>query len=502
MRRLQPIGGMEPLHSLKLVVLAMFAMTLIVAAADAQGWGSRLRRLSGLTQDSSAQNAPASPPSAPSQSEPTFARSPLAPEPSVSIPAATSPAGDLSQGGDEGGWSFGSRIKSAATAAREALTIKPREVPAPDPVRLDSRPPDNVKAPVFVSAARVYEMQGRLEEAREYYEKALAAEPKHLQAQVGLARLEHREGDLVSATERYQEALRSHPGHPVALNDLGLCYARRGMLQQARQAMEKAVGKEPNSKLYRNNLALVLVEMKQPEEAMRQLQEVHGKGVAHYNMAVLLRERGHHDAAAEHLQAALRIDPRMEPARAMLAQLNPASGVDRRGRLGAPQIEGRRGDDPRRPGRGPAPVVEQQPPHRQQPVSHRQPQSANPPADVGPVRVRFENGDPSDFRRGPGGAASGAPHNAGERAAPQSQYPWGGGSRPALQRNSNPAGSAAPGRAGAGDRQHYETPRGERRPAAPQPAPGPGNLPDYMRRDAPQPRSAAPASGSRWSRPR
>ena len=390
-------------------------------------------------------------------------------------------------------------------STREALTIKPRESAYPDPIRL-STPTKDLEAPVFVSAARVYESQGKLREARDYYQKALGHDAKNLDALVGLARLKHREGDLVAATEMYQRALRAHPNNPVVLNDLGLCYARREMLQQAQQSIEQAIKQEPTSKLYRNNLALVLVEMNRPEQALSQLREVHGEAVAHYNLAYLMREKGQHDAAADHLRAALQADPRMEPARVMLAQLNPPTvpSFDRgapqgpqqgQGWLGAPQIE----RQPQAPN-GP-PVVQQQPQpnnhqYRQLPVSHRQeesygtPQSnatqypganyAGPnqspinhrqPANVGPVHVRFENGEPSDYRNGVGGAGTGNP-------APQYRPVYSPGDPSGVQQ------------------QPYDSQYRE--------APLPDAAPDYLNQNRPQqPVAPQPSGGggSRWTTP-
>ncbi|MCA9269124.1 MAG: tetratricopeptide repeat protein [Planctomycetales bacterium] len=280
---------------------------------------------------------PASPPAAPQTSQLTFPASPLAPQPSVTIPAATSPAGRV----EPSGWRFGQRISGFASNAREALTIKPREIPAADPVRLggDTR---EVQAPVLVSSARVFEGQGRNERAKEQYEKALAADPKNLDALVGLARLEHRDGDLAAATQRYLTALKLHPDHPVVLNDLGLCYARRGMLQQAEQSMSKAVAAQPTSKLYRNNMALVLVELNRNDEALAHLAAVHPVPVAHYNLAYMLSEKGRQAEAAAHLKAALAADPQMESARQLLARVAPQAApaeMSPAPRLGMPQIE-------------------------------------------------------------------------------------------------------------------------------------------------------------------
>ena len=544
---------MRQVYQNKSFVMLIMVGIVVSSALESQaaGFGSRLKSLSwfGGDSESSAGSSPtptvsatphsASPRVASRQSQPIFETKPLAPRPSVTMPAPTSPTGSLPpapRNDEEGG--FGSRIWSAVSSTREALTIKPRESSSPDPVRLNNRV-EGAEVPVFISAARVYETQGRLREAGEYYNKALAKDPENLDAQVGLARLKHREGNLVAATELYQRALRAHPNNPVVLNDLGLCYARRDMYQQARQSIEKAVEQDPSSKLYRNNLSLVLVEMGREDEAFVHLSHVHGEAVAHYNLAFLLKEKGRHDEAAEHLQTALQLSPRMEPARAMLAQLNPAPATNNAAqnnaapnqqmqspyntRLGQPLVQQQPAVSPYGaqgvPNQGvanqgspnqAAPVVQRSPygsqpqyqPQQSLPVSHRQSGAAPPtnqngwqqqpgtiygspnvntqngntrngPANVGSVNVRFDNGEPSDYRRGPTGTS-----------ASQASPAYGANYSREYQQ---PSGSTSSG-------QSYDTNY--------QNAPMPDAAPDYLRGgNSSQNSSGAGAAGTYPSQP-
>ncbi len=488
----------------KLVALAMSGVILCCAVADAQnsGWGSRIKNLSWFKKDAPSSSS-RTPHTAPTSSQTTFAPSPLAPQPSVTMPAPTSPAGSTPRVA-RNTTPFGSRIWSAATSAGEAMRIKPREVAAPDPVRLDNKPTVGMESGVFVSAARVYEMQGKYPQAREHYEKALAAQPDHLDALVGLARLKHREGDLVAATDMYQRALRKHPNNALVLNDLGLCYARRDMLQQAEQSIGRAVKIDPDSKLYRNNMALVLVEMGQRDAALQQLMSVHSQAISHYNLAYLLKAKGMNDEAAKELNVALQVDPSLQPARAMLAQLNPAPQFqqpqyqqpqyqppqrqplpDGRGRLGAPQLT----NQPQYPQRSPAPVVTRPPSRSEYPVSHRHGFDSTPPAAVGEVDMRFNGGSAADYRRGPGGNS-----DASTGSNPSTSSPWSQGTNYGSPQSYNPDGYRNPALNGS-------TSGGASRNLA---APSPGQMPDYMRGDGsstnPAPAYSAPANGgSRWT---
>lgn len=146
-------------------------------------------------------------------------------------------------------------------------------------------------------------------------------DPKHLDALLGAARLEDREGRLDVAQMLYERAAKAHPQSATSQNDLALCYARRGDLPTAARVLDQAVRLEPRKALYRNNSAKVLVEMNQVKPAMDHLMAVHTPAVANYNMAVMLNDRGRSAEAVPFLSQAILLDPSMQPAHEMLAQL-------------------------------------------------------------------------------------------------------------------------------------------------------------------------------------
>ncbi|MBS0210742.1 MAG: tetratricopeptide repeat protein [Planctomycetes bacterium] len=187
--------------------------------------------------------------------------------------------------------------------------------------------PANASAETYVIAARMQERKGNLDDAIIKYQKALEIEPKHLSAQVGLARLYDRQGKFDEAVKIYHQALCNVPSEAGTWNDLGLCEARRGNLEDSAKALRKATDLQPDRVLYRNNLAKVLVELNRAPEAVAQLQAVHGKAVAHYNIGYLLQERGQSAAALQEFQQAVAADPNMEQAAQWVAQLSGASAA-------------------------------------------------------------------------------------------------------------------------------------------------------------------------------
>jgi tetratricopeptide (TPR) repeat protein len=210
--------------------------------------------------------------------------------------------------------------KKSTSAISSAFTW-PTKTTTDDPTSLDSKPKE-VSPEVYIAAGRMYETQGKFNEALQQYERALKASPGDLAALVSIARLHDRRGDFPKAIEAYQRAAKIHPKSGLVQNDLGLCYARQKDMNNAIAALSRACEFSPKNPKYRNNLATVLVENGQTDEALRQLRILNPEGVAHYNLAYMLTARGQKEQATHHLQLALGADPSLHAARELLAQLN------------------------------------------------------------------------------------------------------------------------------------------------------------------------------------
>jgi tetratricopeptide (TPR) repeat protein len=176
-------------------------------------------------------------------------------------------------------------------------------------------------ADFFVSLARVHEQTGSYDRAIEQYNKALAIDPDFAPALVGYAHVLDRQGQKVKATEYYVRAFKAHPEDASVANDLGLCFARQGKFDQAIEYLDKAVKLQPDRELYRNNIATVLVEVGRVDQAVKQIAAVYGDPIAHYNVGVLLTQRGKQQAAVEQFTAAVQQDPGLTEARDWLDQL-------------------------------------------------------------------------------------------------------------------------------------------------------------------------------------
>lgn len=213
-------------------------------------------------------------------------------------------------------------FKSLAPKKNTHSTAKvPQEI---DPISLGFKSGPTTPA-LYVSMAQMSDHGGNPAHARSMYQKALSLDAKNLDASLGLARLEDREGNLQVALQHYQQAVNNHPQEARAYNDLGLCHARCGQMQSSLQCLDQAVRLRPDKALYRNNIAKVLIEANQFDGALAHLAAVNEPAVAHYNMAVLLEERGRVGEALPYLQQALAMQPQFPEATTLLANITGSS---------------------------------------------------------------------------------------------------------------------------------------------------------------------------------
>lgn len=216
------------------------------------------------------------------------------------------------------------KFKSSAAAVADALTIKPKVIPADDPTKLDSNL-GRVTPEILIRTATMSESAGNLAAAAENLEKAREMAPQDPIVLVSCARFYLRQGDSERAMGLYQEARVAGPDRAIVWNDLGLCHVERGEWPQAQAALQRAVALQPREPRYRTNLANVLIDLGRPELAVEQLRAVRPEAVAWYQVGAGLVERGDNPRAAEFLTIAVQRDSNLAPARELLAQLEPTA---------------------------------------------------------------------------------------------------------------------------------------------------------------------------------
>lgn len=148
--------------------------------------------------------------------------------------------------------------------------------------------PDNARAHVGIGQLRM--LEGDMAGAREHFERALAADARDADAHFHYARLIASEDEELARTH-YERALALNPRDPMYYTNLGNLYARRGDVPRAVNLYERALELDPT------------------------------RALVHLNMASALLVGGDRAAAMRHVRQALHMDPNLEPARALLQEL-------------------------------------------------------------------------------------------------------------------------------------------------------------------------------------
>jgi Tfp pilus assembly protein PilF len=177
---------------------------------------------------------------------------------------------------------------------------------------------------------RALYLQGRLREAAEHLERALALEPQFAEAHNNLGAVLLEEGRLDAAGERFARALEIDPAYAEAYDNLGLVRFRQGRLAEAAEHLEKAVALAPGYARGHYDLGTVRLNQGRPADAAAALEAAlrlrpdHAE--AHNNLGVALLELGQPKEAAARFEAALALKPDHATARAGLARARSQSG--------------------------------------------------------------------------------------------------------------------------------------------------------------------------------
>ncbi len=138
----------------------------------------------------------------------------------------------------------------------------------------------------FAIATAIAKNPTRVEQAKEFYGRALDAAPEFPAAQVGLATLLTRTGHAEDAIPYYEAALTSWPDYAEAHNNLGVALQAVGRPKDAAEAFEQALRLRPDDADARRGLAETL-----------------------NNLGATLATEGHMAEAIAHFERALQLNP-------------------------------------------------------------------------------------------------------------------------------------------------------------------------------------------------
>jgi tetratricopeptide (TPR) repeat protein len=138
---------------------------------------------------------------------------------------------------------------------------------------------DTVHASPFSSIAHndlgnQFRLQGREDEARTEFQKAVDIDPDYFKAQNNLANILFQLGHGAEAIGHYQKALEINPAFVEAMVNLGIVLSKQGKLDEAIVQYQKALEIRPDNVNARNNLAIALWQKGRLGEAVAQFEEV------------------------------------------------------------------------------------------------------------------------------------------------------------------------------------------------------------------------------------
>ncbi len=173
--------------------------------------------------------------------------------------------------------------------------------------------------------------RGEWTEALLCFQRALYADPLHLEARSGVGLVHLNRGDIEQARRAFESILKTHPDEPVALLNLGNVAIMSGRLQEAHNLLEKAHhATAPRIRAHASfNLGLVELALDKHEQAVRSFREasrladhldtpVDAAGL-HFRIGSNLAASHRHDAALTFFRKSVKCVPDFAQGRLYLA---------------------------------------------------------------------------------------------------------------------------------------------------------------------------------------
>lgn len=169
------------------------------------------------------------------------------------------------------------------------------------------------------------EQLGQQAEARESYNKVLSAQPKNVDAMLGLARIDQAAGLMDDAETRLKRALKLAPKDARVLATYGNFYAAQQDWQKAIEKHQLAAKLAPEDPRYEFLLGVSMARSGEVEASYPHFARSVGDAQAHYNLGYILYEEGDRAGSLEHFEQALALKPDLTLAQTMIDKLNQRS---------------------------------------------------------------------------------------------------------------------------------------------------------------------------------
>jgi tetratricopeptide (TPR) repeat protein len=156
--------------------------------------------------------------------------------------------------------------------AQEAIDRGDLETARAELLQQVARTPGSAEAQQRLGS--VYQLQGRLAEAKACFGMALKLDPDYVDALIGLGQVETQEGETESALKRFETAIEIDPHRTQAHFSLGNLLQVVGRTDAALAAYFRALEGEPNNAAASRCIAALQLARNQPDQALSRLDRV------------------------------------------------------------------------------------------------------------------------------------------------------------------------------------------------------------------------------------
>ena len=160
-----------------------------------------------------------------------------------------------------------------------------------------------------------------LAQARELYQEVLTADPKNLDALMGLGEMYQVTGEKDRLAEVMGRVTTAHPADARAWAWVAVKHAQAKNWTAAADAYARAVKQDPDNRTYRIHLGFTLARAGRYDEGYEWLGRAMREAEARYNLAMMMLHNGDPERARAELGRCLKADPNFAPATEKLAAL-------------------------------------------------------------------------------------------------------------------------------------------------------------------------------------
>lgn len=212
----------------------------------------------------------------------------------------------------------GGCVSSTQNLAGSPLGLS-RNYPIDSPAAQNGNKKPNSR--LHLAYAKLKESEGDAAEARKSYQQVLAENPKSTDAILGIARLDQLAGRNEAAEKGLKRALTIEPKSALVLDSLGQFYSGLGRWDEATRSLSEAVRNAPGEKTYQHHLAVTLAKSGRIEESLPYFAQAVGPAAAHYNVGLILHEKGEIKASEAQFVQAIMKDPKLEQAQYWIEEI-------------------------------------------------------------------------------------------------------------------------------------------------------------------------------------